>query len=88
MSSMSETQREQLVMDALTGVAPEIAPETLQRGINFRDQFELDSVDYMDFVLTLERALEIRIPEQDYPRLSCLTGCLTYLAERLDPPAP
>jgi acyl carrier protein len=77
---MSDDQLRQTLLDALTGVAPEIDPETLRPDLNFRDQVELDSVDYLNFVLAVEKALGVRIPEQDYPRLSSLNGCLDYLA--------
>jgi len=76
---MSQDPLEQTILDALTGVAPEIDPGALDPDVNFRDQFELDSVDYLNFVLELERRLGIHVPEPDYPRLSCLKGCLTYL---------
>lgn len=67
------------VLESLTAVAPEIDVNALDPDVNFRDQFELDSVDYLNFVLGLERSLGVHIPAMDYPRLSCLSGCLTYL---------
>jgi acyl carrier protein len=76
---MSQDPLQQTVLDALTAVAPEIDPGTLDPDVNFRDQFELDSVDYLNFVLDLEKRLGIHVPELDYPRLSCLSGCLSYL---------
>ena len=81
---MSEETLQQTVIDALTGIAPEVDPSALDPDINFRDQFELDSVDYLNFVLELERRLELKIPEMDYPRLSCLSGCLVYLGKAVD----
>ncbi|MCG6941932.1 MAG: acyl carrier protein [Thiohalocapsa sp.] len=78
---MPDDQLRQTVLDALTGVAPEIDSDTLNPDVNFRDQAELDSVDYLNFVLALEKALGVQVPEQDYPRLSSLNGCLDYLAK-------
>lgn len=79
---MGDDPLRQTVLDALAGVAPDIDAAALDPNINFRDQTELDSVDYLNFVLALERALDVHIPEQDYPRLSCLRGCLDYLPTR------
>jgi acyl carrier protein len=81
---MSRADLQPTVIEALTGVAPEIDPSALDPDVNFRDQFELDSVDYLNFVLDLEQRLGVRIPELDYPRLSCLSGCLSYLESLLD----
>jgi acyl carrier protein len=45
---------------------------------------ELDSVDFLNFVLDLESRLQHRIPEIDYPKLSSLAGCIHYLLPRLN----
>jgi len=74
--------REQIrrhVLRALAEVAPEADPQHLQPGVAFRDQIEFDSLDFLNFVLALEKRLEVRIPEADYPRLSTLDGCLDHL---------
>jgi len=77
---MADDQLQQTILDTLTGVAPEIDAAGLDPDVNFRDQAELDSVDYLNFVLALERTLGVQIPPQDYPRLSCLSGSVEYLA--------
>jgi acyl carrier protein len=70
----------QQVIEALLGVAPEVDAASLLPDVSFRDQFDMDSVDYLNFVLSLEERLGVRIPELDYPKLSSLKGCLAYLA--------
>jgi acyl carrier protein len=72
----------QLILDTLIGVAPEIDPGALDPDIAFRDQFEIDSVDFLNFVINLEKRLGRRIPEADFPRLSSLNGCVAYLGVR------
>jgi acyl carrier protein len=68
-----------LILETLGRIAPELDPSTLDPDLAFRDQFELDSVDFLNFVIGLEKALDRRIPEADFPRLSSLNGCLGYL---------
>ena len=70
----------QLILTTLTTIAPEVDPARLDPVRAFRDQIELDSVDFLNFVLTLEKRLERHIPEIHYPRLSSLKGCLDYLS--------
>lgn len=60
-------------------VVPEADVTSIDPIKSFRDQFEIDSVDFLTFVLELEKTLGIKIPEVDYPKLSNLNGCLTYL---------
>jgi len=76
---MDEKTLSDLVIDSLTKAAPDIDPNLLDPGMNFRDQFEIDSVDFLGFVLDLAKRLKIRIPEVDYPKLSSMTGCLAHL---------
>lgn len=71
-----------LVLATLTSVAPEADVDSLDDRLSFRDQLEIDSVDFLNFVLSLEGTLGIRIPEVDYPKLSSLGGCLKYLESR------
>ena len=70
------------VLQALSEVAPEADTSALDPEINFRDQVEIDSVDFLNFVVALERRLGMKIPETDYPKLSSLGGCLRYLTAR------
>ena len=67
------------VLESLREIAPEVDTSTLDPAVSLRDQFDIDSVDFLNFVLTLEKKMGTRIPEVDYPKLSSLNGCLTYL---------
>jgi acyl carrier protein len=71
------------VVDALTRVAPEIDPSSIEPGASFRDQLDLDSMDFLNFVLAVHDRLGVEIPEADYQRLSTLESAVSYLAARL-----
>jgi acyl carrier protein len=76
---MAEDTLRSEVLQALQEVAPETDADAIDPEVNFRDQCEIDSVDFLNFVLALERRLGVKIPEMDYPRLSSLDGCTRYL---------
>ncbi len=67
------------VLRALGGVAPEADLEHLDPDVSFRDQLDIDSMDFLNFVIALHRELHIDIPESDYPKLFTLKGCTNYL---------
>lgn len=69
------------VINALTSVAPDIEPGTIRAEINFRDQFDFDSMDFLNFVTALHHKFGIDIPEADYPRLMNLDGCADYVSK-------
>ncbi len=77
---------ERAVLDCLGAVAPDADLAALAPDRPFRDQFEFDSVDFLNFVMKLEIALNVRVPELDYPQLATLDGCRSYLAKALAQP--
>ncbi len=74
---------ENTVLRILTEVAPEVEPEKIDPHKSFRDQFDFDSVDFLNFVIALQKELGLAIYEMDYPKLSSLNGCANYLHEQL-----
>lgn len=70
------------VVDVFRRVVPEATGEEIDPEVAFRDQYEIDSLDYLNFVLSLEKELELPIPETDYPRLGSLSGAVAYLRSR------
>ncbi len=79
---MAEQDLKRHVLDQLAAVAPEVDPDAVDPETNFRDQFDIDSVDFLNLVLGLEKRLGVRIPEYDYPKLSSLDGAVAYLREK------
>jgi acyl carrier protein len=72
------------VVQALTSVAPEIDPQSLEPNTVFRQEFDLDSMDFLNFVIGLHGALGVDVPEGDYVKLATLNGAVDYLVDRLN----
>jgi acyl carrier protein len=53
--------------------------ETTDPGKPFRVQVEIDSMDLLNFVIPLHEAVDIEIPEKDYPKVQSLAGTVAYL---------
>lgn len=79
---MSNTALSDLVKSCLFSVAPDLEGERIAPDEPFRDQFEIDSMDSLNFIIALHKATGVDIPEKDYPRLETLSGCLRYLQEK------
>ena len=79
---MTNEELKRYVLDALAETAPEANADALDPAVSFRDQFEIDSVDFLNFILNLEKRLNLKVPEADYPKLSTLNGCISYLAAK------
>ena len=61
---------------------PKLEPESLDPKAELRSQLDLDSMDFLNFVLGLHKALGIEIPEADYRKLATLDACVAYLGAR------
>ena len=80
---MNPDQIRATVLAELSEVAPELEPQSLDPKAELRDQLDLDSMDFLNFVLGLHKALGVDIPEADYRKLATLDGCVAYLSAKL-----
>jgi acyl carrier protein len=71
------------ILAALGQVAPEADPDAIRPDVDLRDQLDIDSMDFLTFVIGLHERLGVEVPERDYPQLATLDGCVDYVAERL-----
>jgi acyl carrier protein len=76
---MSDAQIQEIVLRVLAGIAPEADLTRLKPQARLRDQLDIDSIDFLNFVIGLHRELQVEIPERDYGRLMTLAGCIEYL---------
>jgi acyl carrier protein len=83
MPAMTRGELAHRVLDMVTAIAPDVDAMTVIPGIDFRDQFDFDSMDTLNFAIALHRELGIEVPEADYARLASLDKCVAYLSERL-----
>lgn len=82
---LTEDQIYNLVFDIIGKIAPEADIENINPGKLLRDQFDFDSIDFMNFATELQERLEIKIPEVDYPQLATIDSCVAYLKSKTDP---
>ena len=82
---MNREQIKEAVVQALLGVAPEAQASALKADQELREQLEIDSFDFLNFVIALDKSLSVAIPEADYQRLATIDACVDYLAARMQP---
>jgi acyl carrier protein len=72
-----------MVRQALSNVAPEVDLDAIDPAKDLRDQIDIDSVDFLNFVIGLHKALGIEIPDADVSKLASLNSCIGYLVSRV-----
>lgn len=71
------------VIETLQRIAPEVEADDLRGDVALRDQVDLDSLDWLGFLVGLHDKLGVDIPEADYPGLVTLDDVVAYVAARL-----
>lgn len=80
---MSPAEIREIIINILSDIAPDVSLDELNDDQPFRDQLELDSMDFLDIVLELRKRFMIQIPEEDYPKLTSMAGTVEYLQPRI-----
>ena len=80
---MTPEELQAQVLKLLTTIAPELDAASLRTDKPLRNQVDLDSMDWLNFLVALHERLKVDIPETDYGKLATLEQLLAYLKEKL-----
>ena len=76
---MNAEEIRQVLLDILSRIVPDEDLSSLKDGVPFREQIELDSMDFLDIVMELRKQYRIQIPEEDYGNMNTMGGAVSYL---------
>ncbi len=76
---MTNAEIKKEILDILQAIAPDEDLTNLKDEVSFRDQIELDSMDFLDIVMELRKRHRIQIPEDDYIQLDSMQSTVAYL---------
>ena len=76
---MTPGEIREVIKDILEDIAPDENLDNLVDETAFREQLELDSMDFLDIVMELRKRFNIEVPEKDYEHLVTMKSCIDYL---------
>ena len=76
---MTPVEIREEILDILSDIAPDEDLSNLQDDVAFREQVELDSMDFLDIVMELRKRYRVQIPEGDYSHLASMSSTVSYL---------
>lgn len=79
MTAMGESSLGMTIRQLLQRMRPEIDVSAVPGDADIREELDLDSMDFLDFVIAVHEATGVDIPEDDYAELGSLDECVTYL---------
>lgn len=80
---MDRTDIRTEVLSVLTGIAPEVDADDIADDELLRDQVDLDSMDWLNFLIGIHKRLNVDIPESDYKSLRTLADVVNYVDKKL-----
>jgi acyl carrier protein len=80
---MTPAEIRQEVLDILENIAPDEDLSGLDDTKPFREQLELDSMDFLDIVMELRKRHRIQIPDEDHQNLASMESTVKYLEPKL-----
>ena len=76
---MIATEIRDVILDILEHIAPDEDLSNLKDDVPFREQLELDSMDFLDIVMELRKRYRIQVPEEEYEQLASMESTVNYL---------
>ena len=80
---MNRAELRAVFFEELKRIAPELEEGDLKADRPLREQVDLDSMDWLNFLVALHERLGVDIPEADYRRLATIEQALDYLGTKL-----
>jgi acyl carrier protein len=80
---MNDAELRSTVIATLLSIAPEVDAALLRDNRPLRLQVDLDSMDWLNFLIGLSQRLKVVMAESDYGQLVTLNDVLAYLRARL-----
>jgi acyl carrier protein len=76
---MNEQDVRKVIAEVLAGIAPEADLSAVGDNEDLREALDLDSMDFLNFVIGLGQRTGVKIPEADTHRLHTIQGLVAYL---------
>lgn len=80
---MTPHEISQKLKELLYQIAPDADLDALKPDENIREKLDIDSFDYLQFIVQVDETFRIHTPEQDYGRIQTLNQLTHYIAEKI-----
>lgn len=80
---MNSAEIRKVVQEELNNIAPEADLANVNPAADLREAIDIDSMDFLNFIIAIHHRLGIDIPEIDYPKLVTLDRAIAYIDAKL-----
>ena len=79
---MTDDKIRAVLLQILQEMLPQEDVSKLNPDVRLRDQLDLDSMDFVNFLVAVGERLGVETPEKDYAKLATLNSCVTYFRSK------
>jgi acyl carrier protein len=76
---MNTQEAKKVIFDVLSNIAPEIDPTSVNHDVDLTEQLDLDSMDYLNWLLGISEAAGFDIPQRDVSEFLTIEGAASYV---------
>lgn len=76
---MTEHDVSKALAEELYRIAPDVSPDDIDPAADLRDEYDIDSMDFLKLVTALGKRFDLDMPEADYAKMQSFDGLVAYL---------
>lgn len=80
--TLTTSDATRVIYEVLGEVAPEVDPNEIDTSVDLTEQLDLDSMDYLHWLVGINTATGIEIPDRDASEFLTIDGASRYLVEK------
>ena len=78
---MNTQEAKKTIFEVLSNIAPEVNPTSVDHHLDLTEQLDLDSMDYLNWLLGISEASGIDIPQRDVSEFLTIEGAANYVVD-------
>ena len=79
---MNEAHILSVIREELGRLAPEVDFDAVDQTQPIQQEFDIDSMDFLNFITALHERLAVDVPESDYAKVASIASAQAYLLTR------
>lgn len=80
---MTEQELSKALIEELHRIAPDVSPDDINPAEDLRDEYDIDSMDFLKLVTALGKRFALEMPEADYPKMRSFESLVHYLRAKI-----
>lgn len=80
---MTDDDLKATLIQLLRPFAPEVDFDDIDPEENLQEEIEIDSFDFLNFLIAVDERLGVSVPEADYGEVMTLDGLMDYIRVRV-----